>query len=391
MHTLLPYGPAALVLCLIDLAADRLQAGMGATAGFSLLLGAALGIVFQRGRFCFQCIFRDLFDGDGRPAQSIVVALLVGMLGYWLIFSAWLPDPQTGRLPPGAHIGPAGPVVIVGGMVFGLGMGLSGACISGHLYRLGEGSVRAPFALVGALLGFALGFWSWEPLYTLYVSRAPVRWLPQALGYGGAMALQAALLLAVALFLDRRRPPDKAALSASSLPRRLLVERWPPVIAGTIVGLIGVAAYFRMEPLGVTRQIGTLARAGAERLDLIPGRLVGLDGLAGCISRAGQLLTDNGLLIGGIVLGSFAAALAAGAFRPARQPPGKLASALFGGVLMGWGAMVSLGCTVGVLLSGIMAFAEAGWLFLVATLIGSYAARILEPSINPLGQQEMTR
>lgn len=36
---------------------------------------------------------------------------------------------------------------------------------------------------------------------------------------------------------------------------------------------------------------------------------------------------------------------------------------LIGRVLMGWGAMVALGCTIGTLLSGIMAGAASGWIF----------------------------
>lgn len=33
---------------------------------------------------------------------------------------------------------------------------------------------------------------------------------------------------------------------------------------------------------------------------------------------------------------------------------------------MGWGALVALGCTVGTLLSGIMAAAGSGWVFALA-------------------------
>jgi hypothetical protein len=43
---------------------------------------------------------------------------------------------------------------------------------------------------------------------------------------------------------------------------------------------------------------------------------------------------------------------------------------LAGGLLMGWGAMIALGCTVGVLLSGIHAGALSGWIFLVFCFAG---------------------
>jgi len=46
--------------------------------------------------------------------------------------------------------------------------------------------------------------------------------------------------------------------------------------------------------------------------------------------------------------------------------------ALIGGVLLGWGSMVALGCTIGTLLSGIMAAAVSGWVFAVFALIGTW-------------------
>ncbi|MOA62891.1 hypothetical protein D3C78_1884430 [compost metagenome] len=42
---------------------------------------------------------------------------------------------------------------------------------------------------------------------------------------------------------------------------------------------------------------------------------------------------------------------------------------LGGGVLLGWGAMTGLGCTVGNLLSGTMAGALSGWVFGASVLL----------------------
>ena len=49
-----------------------------------------------------------------------------------------------------AHVTPANGHLLLGGFSFGLGMVLAGGCISGQLYRLGEGSLVA-----GASSGFA--------------------------------------------------------------------------------------------------------------------------------------------------------------------------------------------------------------------------------------------
>src|SRR5690606_35934100 len=130
------------------------------------------------------CNFRDFLDDrDPRGLIAIAVALAVGTALYFAVIMAWVPVPQPDRLPPNAHIGPVGVVLAVGAFVFGLGMAISGSCLSGHFYRLGEGSPTSPFALMGAAGGFLLGFLTWNPLYLASVSESRPVWLPFELGY----------------------------------------------------------------------------------------------------------------------------------------------------------------------------------------------------------------
>jgi uncharacterized protein len=341
----------------------------------ALLLGAALGIVFERGRFCYFCILRDGIEfRNFGPSYAILAALASGSLGYALLLGLFLPSPFVGRLPAEAHIGPVSWALALGGFVFGLGMALSGACISGHLYRLGEGSSRAPFALLGSLGGFALGLLSWNRLYLATIAEAPVVWLPAWLGYGGALALQLLVLAGLAMLLLRGLPalPTRPGgpLGLAEVRAALLEGRWPPLVTGALVGAISAVAYLRVEPLGVTSQLGSLARTALDGAGMMPARLYGLDSLAGCATQVVRTITDNGLLVSGLVAGSFAAALAAGRFQPSWPTARGIASALIGGVLQGWGALIALGCTVGTLLSGISAFALSGWIFAATMLAG---------------------
>lgn len=368
---------AAAVLAAIVLGAYALHdtPGRGAAASLSLLIGAVLGIAFQRGRFCFFCITRDYIEErNSTGLYAILAALAVGGVGYALVFGAFLPNAMAGRLPPDAHIGPVSWVTVAGGLVFGLGMALSGACISGHLYRLGEGYSRAPFALLGALAGFGLGFLTWQPLYLNTIFYAPVAWLPRTFGYGGALAVHLALLSVLAVFLLRRLPPLQPAeggtLTLRRIWQRIFEQRWNPLVTGAIVGAVGVFAYFRVRPLGVTSQIGSITRTLMTDAGVLHDRLNGLDTFAGCVTRVVQTITDNGFLIGGLVLGAFAMALLSGKFQPSRPTVRGSVTAVLGGALQGWGAMVALGCTVGTVLSGISAFAVAGWVFAAACFAG---------------------
>ncbi|WP_210249598.1 YeeE/YedE family protein [Methylobacterium oryzihabitans] len=349
------------------------EAGGGRLA-LSLVFGALFGFVLQRSRFCFLCLWRDLLDhGDPRGALGVLAALAAGLAGTTVLFGAWLPDPSGTRLPPGAHIGPVGPVLALAGLAFGAGMAVSGSCIGAHLYRLGEGSPTAPFALLGAALGFGLGFATWNPLYLAGVAEAPVAWLPRHLGYGGALVAGLAVLGAIALWLLRRRPLPAAPAPASRDPlHAVFVARWPAWLGGLAVGAIATLATLRVAPLGVTAEIGGRSRQAAASLGLLPERLEGLDGLRGCATALREgLVTPNGLFVGGLVLASLAAALAAGQFRPARPRRGHVLRGLSGGILLGWGAMTGLGCSIGTLLSGIMAGAVSGWVFAAAMLVGA--------------------
>ncbi|MFW5680706.1 MAG: YeeE/YedE family protein, partial [Pseudomonadota bacterium] len=330
----------------------------------SLLVGIALGVVLQRARFCFFCHWRDLVDhGDARGTVAILLALAVGTVGYTVVVGAWLPDPTGGRLPPDAHIGPVSWALVAAAAVFGLGMVVSGSCLSAHLYRLGEGSPVAPFALLGAALGFLLGFATWNPLYLETISTGEVVWLPRHLGYGGSLALALSVLLGLVALLWRRQP---ASGPAPSLARAVFVDRWPAWTGGLAVGAIATAAYLRVEPLGVTSALGSRARQMGDALGLVPERLAGLDQLRGCATAVTDaLLSPNGALVVGLVGAAFAAALLAGQFQPRRPGWRDATRGLSGGLMLGWGAMTGLGCTVGTLMSGIMAGALSGWVFLV--------------------------
>jgi uncharacterized membrane protein YedE/YeeE len=351
--------------------------GTGAQASFSLLIGTALGIIFERARFCFFCIFRDAIeDRNTTPILSVLSAIAVGSVGYAILFGQFLPDTSTEYFPPNAHIGPVSWVLAVAGLVFGIGMTLSGACISGHLYRIGQGSLRAFPALLGSLIGFGLGFASWNKLYLSTLASAPKTWLPHTFGYAGSLFITLAVLLALALLARRWRSTSEPISSEPSknFYSALIIKRWPPLLSGALVGVIGTVAYLRIEPLGVTRQLSTTARTVLSDRGYLPETLEGLDVMKGCIAVISSTITNNGWLIIGIVFASLAAALAGNRFSWQSITVKNGFTALIGGVLLGWSSMIALGCTVGVLLSGTQAFAVSGWVFFATVFIGTVAS-----------------
>ncbi len=373
-------GAAAALAAGLVVAALRLDDGTtsGRTEAFLAVCGAAFGFLLQRSQLCFAAAFRDLFLLRGRRAAlGILAALAVGSVGYVVLFGVQLPDPSRYR-PDTAHIAPASPVVLLGGISFGLGMVLAGGCISGQLFRLGEGSLAAPVALAGCIPGFWLAFSLWNFFYVKSVSTAPLLWLPARLGYAGALGLQLAAFAGLAALLFWKCTavpvPAREPLDLRGMLRRVVAEPWPAWAGGAAVGVLATFTYLWNHPLGVTAEIGRVSRLAGLKLGMTPARLEGLDHFAGCRAiDSDRAITESGIFILSLVAGSLISALLAGEFRLRKAKPRTLALAAAGGVLLGFGAMISLGCTVGTLLSGVMAFSLHGWIFGAGLFGGAWA------------------
>ena len=342
----------------------------GTALSLSLWLGLAFGAVLQRSRFCFYCVSRDFIElKDAKGLLGIITALIVGTIGYHLIFGAFLLEPVAPRLPPNAHIAPVSWVLILGSLSFGFGMAIAGSCISAQLYRLGEGLLSAIFAFLGIIIGFVLAFLSWNYLYLSSIQQAPLIWFPHYFGYQGSIIMQILLLTMLALVLVKLHKQQKE----KKIIQQWWNAKWHTYVGGILVALIAIIAFLRVSPLGVTAEIGSIARTSAGYFNILPARLEGLDTLRGCITIIKETFwSNNGLFIFGVVLGSFALATFSGDFKIQIPKIKESTRSFVGGILMGFGSMLALGCTVGTLLSGIMAASLSGWIFLLFCGIGLY-------------------
>jgi len=351
--------------------------------------------LLQRSKLCFAAAFRDLFLAkERRAAVGLLAALAVGLVGHHVVFGAQLPDPSRGYVPATAFISRVSWHTLLGGISFGIGMVAAGGCISGQLWRLGEGAAASLVALAGVVAGQLIGQVAWNGLWVAVVAEAPTVWLPKTMGYAGSLAVELAAVGALALLLLRFVPTtarvaanvaaaaDNAKATKGGDIGRAMVrafrEPWPAALAGAALGGIATLALFRGAPLGVTAELSRLAREVGNATGLLPERLEGLDQISGCRPPDGVSgLSNNGLLVVALVVGSLAAALASGEFRPRVAKPRALLLALLGGVLLGFGAFIASGCTVGALLSGVMASSGHGWVFAGGLAGGAWLGVVL--------------
>jgi uncharacterized membrane protein YedE/YeeE len=350
----------------------------GSPAATSLLIGTALGIAFERGRFCIFCIFRDSINQNRNYGLiSIFTALAVGSIGYTVIFGLFLPTPDGEQLPPSAHIGPVSVALVLGAFAFGIGMALAGACISGQFFRLTQGYIRAIPGLIGVVIGFILSFNTWNFLYRNSIENSSRIWLPNYFGYAGSLAISLVVIGGLIFWLLKKADPEESehhggrSMDWREIRNNLIKKRWSPWVTGTIVGIVGIAAYLRIEPLGTTRQLNSIAQSIGNRYDLYP-ELVGLEGLSGCIGAAVEVITNNGWLVIGFFIAALAASISGNRFKYQPLTTRGTLSSLAGGILLGWGSFTSLGCTIGNLLSGAQAFALSGWTFFLFSFIGAW-------------------
>lgn len=159
--------------------------------------------------------------------------------------------------------------------------------------------------------------------------------------------------------------------------RPLLPKEWPYWVGGIALAVANTLILLvDGRPWGVTT---TLTHLGSRALQLIGFQPegwtyfnhVGRDTL---LSQFGWWDTALWLNLG-IVAGAILASLAAGEFalRTGPRKWRKLALSLLGGVLMGYGARLALGCSIGALIGGVASFSLHGWIFAVAVLVGVLA------------------
>jgi|SaaInl7_200m_RNA_FD_contig_51_1084265_length_3148_multi_10_in_0_out_0_1 uncharacterized protein len=198
-----PYlGVAMFILALVSV---YIYNSMALTVVGGLLMGTlAIGFIFQRSRICFVAGFRDPFmTGETDKTKAIIVSIIITILGFAAL--KW-----TGLRPEGAYVTSTfwfGS--LVGGLIFGFGMVISGGCGSGCVFRAGEGNIKLIIVLVffatsnslfKQLINSSAGFKS------LIGSRF---FMPDVLSYSWTIVIAIAAMLAWYLFVTWNEETEK--------------------------------------------------------------------------------------------------------------------------------------------------------------------------------------
>lgn len=89
--------------------------------------------------------------------------------------------------------------------------------------------------------------------------------------------------------------------------------------------------------------------------------------------EAGFLADGGSLRNLGVIFGAMAATLFASQFKIKKlKTVRQLVAAILGGLLMGYGARLAIGCNIGALFTGIASLSLSGWVFAIFLMIGAW-------------------
>lgn len=323
----------------------------------ALWAGFAIGLIFgasgQISGFCLHRGLQQYWSGrDGYQLHAFALALAIALAGTHIVASLGLAD--IGR---SLYLAPSysWSLMALGGVMFGYGMSLSNGCGARALVLLGQGNLRSLVVLL------CLGISAYVTISGLI---APLRLNMLALTTirPDTLTLAPGVLRSVAVWAL------VAALIAFALRKRESGDRTRALVGGAVVGLLIVAGWLATGWLG------------ADDFDPMPVTSLTFVAPVGDTIQYVMIATGMNLRFGiamvfGVLAGSLLTALLRRQYRlQSFEAPGQMARYIIGGMLMGIGGALALGCTIGQGLTGLSTLAFSSVISSLAIVAGARLA-----------------
>ena len=392
-QNLIPFKLSSILAILFIIVFGIYLNSISSVTGIIWIFSVLAGITLQRSRLCFASSFRDLFlFGSTKTLKSIILGLMTTSFLFIFVMRSIIQNPTIGSIPADPYILPFGISTIVGGVLFGFGMVIAGGCVSGSLYRIGEGYIASLFSIIGVISGLIVLSLSWEWWWDNLISNEPKIWLPKLfdMGYLGAFIVTLSLGISVYIGLtiyENKKGFKEYKISSKSKEFNTLKEKifsplftifktpWSMSMGVVILGIISTFLLVVSKPFGVTGELFSSANEIIKLTGFEPSTK-GLSELGGCVANAAansNYFSNSFAATYGIIPGSFLASKLSGEFK-IRMPknPVRLFQSFGGGLFMGYGAGLAIGCTLGSFFSAIPSMSLSGWLFGLSLSIGAF-------------------
>ena len=313
------------------------DASLAAIVG--LIGGILLGLAARLGRFCTLGAIEDaLYARSGLRMRMWGVAIGVAMIGsHLLIATGHLPAAEATYL----RIGWNPMASIIGGLLFGYGMALSGNCGFGALARLGGGDLRS-FVIV-LVMGLSAYVAISGPLSGLRVSIFPENPVDETALPSLAFAVERVSGLSAASVGIGAGLVLLLVMLANPELRHAKLELFWSVIAGiaVVIGWGGTAWILENGFSAIPVESHTYSAPLGDMMIYL-------------MTSSGNNLNFGVGSVVGVLAGAFIGSLFKGHFRwEACEDPRELKRQIGGAVIMGFGAVIGFGCSIG---QGLSAF-----------------------------------
>jgi uncharacterized membrane protein YedE/YeeE len=348
--------------------------------GLAFGLAVVFGAVANRVNFCTMGAVADIVNfGDWRRMRMWLLAIAVAIFGAGALQAAGLVD-LTKSIYAGSRVSWLS--LLVGGFLFGFGMTLGSGCGSKTLIRLGGGNLKSlvvlAFLAIAAYMTLRGVFALWranglDPLrFDVGALGAAASDLPTiviALGGGAAAKLwvpvAVAITLAVYVLADREFRGSREMVIGGIVIGAVIVGGW------YISAHLG---YLAEDPATLEERFVATNSGRAESFSFV-GPVAYLLELLLFWTDQSRTLTFGIAGVLGVMVGSAATALATHTFRwEGFGSVEDVANHVVGGILMGFGGVTALGCTIGQGLTGVSTLAIGSFLAFGGIIAGAVAA-----------------
>jgi len=340
-------------------------------------LAFVFGAVAQRVSFCTMGAIADIVNfGDWQRMRMWLLAIAVAIAGTAVLQATGMIDTAktiytSPRVPWLSHV--------VGGLLFGFGMTLASGCGSKTLIRAGAGNLKSIIVLV---------FLAASAYMTLKGAFAPIRVnaldalrfdvaaktsdlpaLAVAAGFGAGVRTWLPLLAVVALgafvFANREFRASRAYVIGGLVVGAVIVAGW------YVSGHLG---YLPEDPQTLEEKFVATNSGRLESFSFVAPNAYLLELLL-LWTDTSRVLTFGIAGVLGMLAGSATMALATRTFRvEGFASVEDLSNHVIGGVLMGFGGVTALGCTIGQGLSGVSTLAIGSFIAFAAIVAGCVLA-----------------
>ena len=344
-----------------------------------IIIAVAFGIVFERYYFCMNSAITDtILISDTRKLKGLIAAVLASailfntLIGFELI--------KTTRWP-------LLPTAVFGGIFFGIGMNLAGGCVSGTLFKMGQGYIASFVAFIGIALGLGAvgGAMSFMPASSgggagggaatgggskPFAATLPLMLEVNPLFFAGL----AAVISGVIFFIwSRQSRKDKCQdvwiTPESEKGTKLRIKTPNFIIGGILIAVLNTVFFIvKKEPLGLS---GLMIYIPSQLAHLINDNWASQNWMFGRFLRMSShvIMTVTGILF---IAGAFLSAFMSGRFHlrfPIRR---QAISGLIGGFLMGISIPLMWGCNATHILGNLPQFSIAGIISTLSIVFGAW-------------------